>query len=372
MAEYYSAELSQKVKRGMRETRAKGNFGGGNILYGYKVVNKKIVINEDEAEVVRKIFAERVSGKLVSTIAQDLKIMGIKNHNGNLFSADNVYRILINEKYIGIYRHGDEIHTDTYPQIVPTEIFEIVASKIANNKYGKHKPDVYYLLKHKIFCGYCSNPIQSASGTSKNGEVKRYYRCSGKVNHKKCSFIPKRKDILEELVIDTIYEALNESNINYITERILESHKKQNRNYSTLNLLIDEQKEVSSQINNIMKAIEKGIITETTKSRLEELEKKKIDLQIKIEYEQSQDRLAITENDIKYYLLSALKKAPRLMIDALINKIILYNDKAEIYLKYTNHKSPDDNEDHQDFLFYVTSRSYDEHGSSSERLPCQK
>ena len=45
MAEYYSAELSQKVRRGMRESRTKGNYTGGRILYGYKVVNKKVIVN---------------------------------------------------------------------------------------------------------------------------------------------------------------------------------------------------------------------------------------------------------------------------------------------------------------------------------------
>jgi hypothetical protein len=46
MAEYYSAELSQKVKRGLNESRQKGNFTGGYLIYGYKVESKKILINE--------------------------------------------------------------------------------------------------------------------------------------------------------------------------------------------------------------------------------------------------------------------------------------------------------------------------------------
>ena len=50
MAEYYSAELSQKVKRGMNESRQKGTFTGGFIIFGYRVENKKIIIHEDEAE----------------------------------------------------------------------------------------------------------------------------------------------------------------------------------------------------------------------------------------------------------------------------------------------------------------------------------
>ena len=50
-AEYYSAELSQKVRRGMNETRLKGNFTGGRIPYGYKKDGKKLIIDEERAEV---------------------------------------------------------------------------------------------------------------------------------------------------------------------------------------------------------------------------------------------------------------------------------------------------------------------------------
>ena len=63
-AEYYSAELSQKVRRGMNETRLKGNYTGGHILYGYKKQEKKLVIDEERAEVVRfnlrAVFHRRV------------------------------------------------------------------------------------------------------------------------------------------------------------------------------------------------------------------------------------------------------------------------------------------------------------------------
>ena len=63
MAEYYSAELSQKVKRGIKESLIKGNYIGGYILYGFDVVNKKYVINEVESEIVRKIFRDYANGK---------------------------------------------------------------------------------------------------------------------------------------------------------------------------------------------------------------------------------------------------------------------------------------------------------------------
>ena len=77
MAEYYSAELSQKVKRGMRESRSKGNYTGGFVLFGYRVENKKLVIHEDEAVIVRQMFEDCASGKLVKTIIEELREKGI-------------------------------------------------------------------------------------------------------------------------------------------------------------------------------------------------------------------------------------------------------------------------------------------------------
>lgn len=71
MAEYYSAELSQKVRRGMNESRHKGNFTGGYVLYGYKVENKKVLI-EDKAEIIRLIYQRYSTGTIVKDIITEL------------------------------------------------------------------------------------------------------------------------------------------------------------------------------------------------------------------------------------------------------------------------------------------------------------
>ena len=62
MAEYYSAELAQKVRRGRHETRLKGYFPGGAVLYGYRLENKKLIIEEQEATVIRYIYQEYARG----------------------------------------------------------------------------------------------------------------------------------------------------------------------------------------------------------------------------------------------------------------------------------------------------------------------
>lgn len=81
MNQYYSAELSQKVKRGMNETRQKGNFTGGFLVYGYKVVDKKVVIDENKADVVRYIFEQYAMGVYVKDIIKALTEKDILNRN---------------------------------------------------------------------------------------------------------------------------------------------------------------------------------------------------------------------------------------------------------------------------------------------------
>lgn len=359
LAEYYSAELSQKVKRGMRESRGKGNFTGGFILFGYRVENKKVVIHEDEARIVRQIFEECASGKLIKTIIEELREKGILNR-GKPFARNTVYHLLANEKYAGIYRHDGEVFTNIYPRIVPDEIFSIVASKIANNRYGKHKPHIYYLLRNKLICGYCGKPVNSDSGTSKSGEVKRYYKCSGKRVDKSCPSIPIRKDLIEQIVVDATYEALSTNeNVALLADKIMEAHKKRIDDESILKLLLSEYSETERATNNILTAMEQGVFTASTKERLEQLEQKKAELNESILIEKSKTKLSITKSDIMKFMLTALRKDPRPMVDALIKKAVLYNDKIEIYYNYTNKTNPDGTDDHRDFIFYSCTKSFE-------------
>ncbi|MBQ7236038.1 MAG: recombinase family protein, partial [Clostridia bacterium] len=108
MAEYYSAELSQKVKRGMRELRSKGYYMGGYLLYGYKKDGKKVVIDEEKAEVVRYIFDEYLHGTYMKTIIANLTARGILNR-GKPFVVNTLDHMLENMKYTGCFECNGEL-----------------------------------------------------------------------------------------------------------------------------------------------------------------------------------------------------------------------------------------------------------------------
>ena len=340
MAEYYSAELSQKVRRGMNETRHKGNFTGGHILFGYKVENHKVLINEDEAQIVKKLFLDFASGRLITEILQELRDTGIL-YRGKPFARNTLYNLIKNEKYSGKYIYNGETFTNIYPQIIPDELFETVRNKVENNKYGKHKPNVVYLFKNKLKCGYCGHSVNSDAGTSKNGTIMRYYKCSGKRISKTCPLKPIRKELLEDLVVNAIIDTFATNDlIVTIAKRIIEVRNKRLENDSILNLINKDISKIDNKIANIMTAIESGIFTTSTKTHLEELEKQKEELEGKLLIEKTRVKMIITEDDIIAHLKTALKKEPKQMIDMLVKEIKLYNDKIEIYFKY-NRSSKD-------------------------------
>mgnify|MGYP007025940850 FL=1 len=76
MNQYYSEELSQKTRRGLRETRMKGLFPGGRILFGYSIIDRKPTINEDEAIIIRNIFNDYANGKRLADICNELSAAG--------------------------------------------------------------------------------------------------------------------------------------------------------------------------------------------------------------------------------------------------------------------------------------------------------
>ena len=84
LAEYYSAELSQKVSRGLQENRNKGLFTGGRVPFGYRVIDRKVLIDENQASVILEMFNMYANGAMAKDIIAILEERGI-THNGKKF-----------------------------------------------------------------------------------------------------------------------------------------------------------------------------------------------------------------------------------------------------------------------------------------------
>lgn len=349
-AEFYSAELSQKIRRGNNESRRKGNLTGGRVPFGYKREGKKAVIDEENAAVVRYIFEESSKGVYIKDIIAELERKGI-TYYGKKFVKQTVYKLLANERYSGIYTYNGEVFDNIYPRIVPQDIFDTVQKKIQTNKYGKKPVEVDYLLRHKVKCGYCGSSIIAESGTSQNGNKKYYYKCRSSKNGNGCHSTAIPKDILESLVLENVISALTSENINEIIENLLLMQEQQAKSNMVLNLLQKEKRQTETGIDNIMSAILKGVVTETTTAKLKEFEAKKKELERQILVEQSKTAVKLTESRLREYFETGIQLEGKKLINYFIKEVVLYDDRIDIIYNNPLTYSPD-YENGQGFSFY--------------------
>lgn len=351
MNQYYSEELSQKTKRGLRETRIKGNFIGGPVNYGYSSVKSadengnqtgsKLIVNEQEAQILRQIFTDYANGRRLLEIIQELNDKGIRNR-GKPFNENAVYAMLQQEKYTGIYHIHGETYDKIYPPIISPDIFQTVKKRITANKYGKHVAGVDYILKGKIFCGYCGKAYGSAAGTSKDGTIHRYYKCRHVKSLTGCLSKPLRKEAIERVITDSLIEQIaSPKNMRILVEAISEKYRQDTKERFELRLYERELAATDKALTNMIAAIENGLYTKATKQRLQELEDKKQKLEEAILIEKAKIKEPLSEKEIEQFIINTLKLKPKLLADTFIKRIEVFHGQIKILLKYTDETPPD-------------------------------
>jgi site-specific DNA recombinase len=140
MAEYYSAELAEKVIRGQTENALSCRFNGGTVPVGYSIVNQHFVVNNDTAPLVLSAYEMYDEGKTMQEVADDLNVKGLRNTRGKKLTINTVSNLLTNRRYIGEYSYRDILVSDGIPAIVPKDLFNRVQRsalpKIKNHRRG--------------------------------------------------------------------------------------------------------------------------------------------------------------------------------------------------------------------------------------------
>lgn len=349
MAEYYSAELSQKVKRGIRESLTKGYFIGGYGLFGYDVVDKRWVVNSFEADVVRDVFNHYKNGEKLNDIINRLNRDGIKTKAGSAFNMNSVARMIRNEKYIGLVRSNGNVYTNVVPAIVDERLFRECNEMMDEHKHKQRecKAEKPYILSGKLFCGYCGSMMTAEAGTSKTGKVHHYYKCfNRKKNPSACGKKNYKQKDLEDLVFDTTVDyILKPKVIDQIAHIVVERFNAEITKSANLSNLENELKAKEKAINGLLSAMEQGVVTKTTKDRMLALEAQKEELGSKIALEKSRQTEPLSYETVRAFLNYFARKkyesdeAKNEFFNSFINRVILYDDKVLIFYN-TDPNSP--------------------------------
>ena len=359
-AEKYSKRLSKRVKDGLDTSVANGTYCGGTLIYGYRInqepINgkpnkfvKKVVIDEEEAKIVKFVFEEYSKGVVKKEIAQKLNEQGYRI-KGKMFTGKSFDKWLVNRKYTGEFTFGGRPCNNMYPKIVEPSVFDKVQKRLQENRYflgGTESAKVPYLLTGKLFCGHCGSEMVSDGGTSKTGAQHHYYACK----KKKIGLCDKKredKDKLELYVTNCVRDFLSdEGNAEVAIEEVLNYYEKRTDevNLKSINAKIAKtNKEVEELADAFVKAKSK-LLQNTIEIKMQEYEKLLDDLY----YQQAQLELErgykITEKDLLDFIQEILKGDPndkdyqKKLIDNLVSQVFVSDDNTIVYFNISGGKS---------------------------------
>ena len=338
MAEYYSVELSQKIRRGMDINAEKCLSNGSNPGLGYTVdADRRFHINPETAPIVREIFELYASGKTATEIINYLNAKKVKTSLGNSFNKNSLHRLLKNKRYIGYYIYKDTLTPNAMPRIIEDDLFYRVQEMLERNQKApaRARAKAEYLLTTKLFCGYCKEMMTGYSGKSKSGRAYNYYICKN-AKKKECHKKVVNKDMIENRVVAECLKLLTDKNIKKIAIAV-SSICKADLDTAAIKRIRSAIQETDKALENLWKALEYGqsieMITERIRKRQEE--KSLLESQLAIEMTK---QVILTEPQIISFL-SKLRSVSlndermrKSIINIFVRAIYLYDDQCTLIL----------------------------------------
>ena len=339
MAEYYSLQLSQNIKRGYLENAKKCKYAGGRVPFGYKLDEEKHFIPDPStAPVVCSIFRAYADGATVTEIINDLNAKGIKTSQKEPFTKNSLGTLLKNEKYIGIYdfKNGTVRIEDGVPALIDKDTFYRVQEMLKINRRAPaqtwNRAD--YLLTDKLFCGHCGGAMVGFSGYSKHHVKYHYYQCVNHTRAKSCDRKAVKQEVIEEIVLEKTKQIISDDAVlEFIAEKTWQYYLTLDNTQKEINAMKAKRDETDRAITNLMHAIEAGLpMNDITRKRINELNEQYEAQTAALKSMELKASLDITKNTILYFLKQFQKldfsnrECQRRIIKVFVNSIYVFDD----------------------------------------------
>lgn len=357
MHELQSDIIAGHVKAGMYIAAQKGYYLGGFVPFGYDLyetgeytrgkARKKYKPHPTESLIVKKIFELYAAGFSINYIQKVARDMGALGRCGEILSKQVISQILKKPFYFGTREYKikgyEPLHIEnSVPALVDPKTWHKVQARHAMNKPTKpRRTKRLYALTGKLVCSECGGHLTGTTRPSKK-RTYEYYRCNNKETKNNCNMRNIRKDLLEEKTIKEIKKhILNENAINEIANDILK------RVESVPDDLPDKLKKASKRrekINDIIKNIRRDIYENEISKKdgddmIADYNNELNELELQIQQMQNVVNCSITADSIKNYLNELLKMTNsnndeiiKNLFDKLVDRIVIYNDRVELFL----------------------------------------
>ena len=371
MAEYYSKNLAREVRKGQNENALHAVHNGGTPPLGYDLTpdRKHYQINEVEAQAVRRIFSEYVSGYGYGLICDHLNKEGYKTKAGRPFGKNSIGEILRNEKYVGryvwnkrvskkkgnhAYKPDDQIIRidGAVPAIIDEETWNKTQSILSSRKQRPRLERSHrYLLTGKLICGQCGRAYAGGGFVGGRGQKKYHqYCCTGRKAHTGCMGKGIQSQALEDCVIEEIKSVLSEDMIRQISGKVCDEIKSSCVGNQELKKSLKIKLESFQQrIGKTWELYYSNLLPmEQVSKQIELLEKEKAECQAQFDSIPQSSEQKESINDIVSYLQHCRRKLENAsddvkqeIINAFVKQIIIYDDSVKMEIRVGTKASAD-------------------------------
>ena len=378
MNDMYAKDISKKIKSVKRDKQQKGKFIGGKPVYGYKMhptEKNKIVIDEEVAPIVRRIFALALSGMSCRNIATLLNQEGVPTpatyanlpvakpgpYTG-LWSSERISDMLQNETYIGNMVQGRSVKISykskkclkqnpanwvvvegTHEPLVDRETFQKVRMLVNSRRYTRSRT-YDFLLKGLIFCHECGYPMAVLNRKNAKGEDVLYFVCRTYQRFTRagvCTCHSIKEKTVTDAVIAKVREVcqayLNLNELLPVAQEAVENSRKQSSLESELQALQSKIDSLTANLDRMYTDRLSGLLPEADFQRIfgriklerEQLEEKRQELELR---QKSPVRSEDRAKELVQRFIETAGESRELLV-SLIERVELTEDK-EIIIKF--------------------------------------
>jgi len=196
-AQFEREIIGERIRDKVAAAKRKGKYTGGPPILGYDVDReaRRLLVNAEEADLVRLIFRRFLVLRSTLKVAQELNSQGYRTKSwttkkgtareGKPWHKMSVHRVLTNRKYVGEVTHRGHVYPGEHEAIVNRRTWERVQTLLATNRHsraGETRRKTAALLKGVIRCGHCGRAM-GTTFTTRRGRRYRYYLCNRAEKH---------------------------------------------------------------------------------------------------------------------------------------------------------------------------------------------
>ena len=378
MNDMYAKDISKKIKSVKRDKQRKGQFIGGKPMYGYKMhptEKNKIVIDEEVAPIVRRIFAMALDGVSCRKIAAALNEehvptpaaycgwnMGRKGPYAGLWSSERISEMLQNETYIGNMVQGRTVKISykskkclkqerenwvvvegTHEPLIDEESFRKVRLLVESRKHTRSRT-YDFLLKGLIFCHECGYPLATLNRKNAGGEERLFFVCRTYQRFTKagvCTCHSIKEQTVTEAVIAKVREAcqacLDPGKLLPMAQSCVEEAKATDTTEAEIQSLKGKIESMTANLDSMYMDKLSGLLNEDDFQRIYlkvKSDRSKLESQLK-ELERRKESPVKAEDEARALVQRFVESAcaSRELLVSLIERVELSEDK-QIYIKF--------------------------------------